>query len=1043
MKVHAQSCYVRPASDPTAEAAAWIHAGLAGRKPRLILVIGVEEGHVLELLEASGTGSTVIAVEPDAAAAAHVRARRHLTHPPGGRRVLLLSGPDYAGAAEAWRLFPARVDDCAMLVHPRLNAGPAVADAMRVAQGIVAGARSNAAARRKFAPRYLTNVLRNLPAMLQGGDAGALRDACRGLPAIVLAAGPSLDRAIPSLQRHPDRGLIIAVDTALRPLLAAGITPHIVVGADPSLGNARHFQWLPACPQTWLVAESALDRTATRVFDGRTLWFRLSNHQPWPWLAPHGFTVCQFDMWGSVLTAAFQVALFAGCDPIVIAGADLAFTGGQPYARGTTYEFDWAYGLSIGMSLEEWWHGQTSRSERKTTPDVHGRETSSTAAMLSFRDWLVESARKSGRRVVNATNDGILHGQGMVQSTLDRELDALPLVDVVFPPPAVATGRTPDEHVRRRVSEAVREVRGALEESRHVAIEAVWQEFSGDGYDRAGILAALAQFNLPLEPAPDRIGSPATQSAPALDARLARGVPEGLKRWRSLDAGVEVSAPREPQERRALLTQALRLQTEIAARLSDPQCPPDAVRTWLRDGGVALQQVPEPLRWAIVLFAATLGEAAGHTLPALEETGRAGGVADDLDRADLVKVTTAHQLVDWTRAAASVSDTPGPLVDAASRLARLEAQWRRRGIAPAAPESLTLALDAMPGTADASTGPGDHQVVRMPLARRDVAELLCGAVLDTGSTTVSLFGDEALGVALRVGTGTVGGHDRRPATAFLRTLMLRQAGAPRAVVAYRHGDEAVSLRFHAHESMRIDAHGRHRPHHQWPRGIIGELPLGETGAVAWGNGRSDPERITPAYVMYRRRAGDTPIVQELPVRPVIGSWVGKRLYWSCLPSGAGGWTGIASWAPGEDVRQLLPGVTTFDIREGDAGSLMLAPCHRRADDSIEPVVATHATSWREGQQTPVPLGPLGATSHRDTSSGWTAAAYPHADVVEIRTPDGRVFMVACPAPFRLAWAGRSLVISTIDLRLLQLPHAMEVLDATMPGTFDPRVWMQR
>src|SRR5581483_996644 len=103
------------------------------------------------------------------------------------------------------------------------------ARARGVAAHIVKGAQSNAGARRRFAGRYLLNTLANLPALIAEGDVTSLVDQFTGVPAIVVAAGPSLDNNIAQLGALEDRALIIAVDTTLRPLRAAGIRPHLIV----------------------------------------------------------------------------------------------------------------------------------------------------------------------------------------------------------------------------------------------------------------------------------------------------------------------------------------------------------------------------------------------------------------------------------------------------------------------------------------------------------------------------------------------------------------------------------------------------------------------------------------------------------------------------------------------------------------------------------------------------------------------------------------------------------------------------------------------
>ena len=103
------------------------------------------------------------------------------------------------------------------------DGGPPAVAAAQTLKRIVFGARANAEARRQFAPRYLTNSLRNAAAIATGRDVRELADAYRGVPAVIAAAGPSLDRVIDGLRGVASRALLISADTALRPLLTAGV----------------------------------------------------------------------------------------------------------------------------------------------------------------------------------------------------------------------------------------------------------------------------------------------------------------------------------------------------------------------------------------------------------------------------------------------------------------------------------------------------------------------------------------------------------------------------------------------------------------------------------------------------------------------------------------------------------------------------------------------------------------------------------------------------------------------------------------------------
>src|SRR5690606_30118257 len=71
-------------------------------------------------------------------------------------------------------------------------------------------------------------------------------DAAQGFPAVVVSAGPSLRRNMKLLAEPGvrDRVVIIAVQTVLKPLLAAGIKPHFVTALDFHEISKRFYEGL-------------------------------------------------------------------------------------------------------------------------------------------------------------------------------------------------------------------------------------------------------------------------------------------------------------------------------------------------------------------------------------------------------------------------------------------------------------------------------------------------------------------------------------------------------------------------------------------------------------------------------------------------------------------------------------------------------------------------------------------------------------------------------------------------------------------------------
>ena len=204
---------------------------------------------------------------------------------------------------------------------------------------------------------------------------------------------------------------LIAVDTALRPILESGLEPDLVVALDPSPLNARHLSGLRLPERTWLVSEAALDPAAFDSFGDHVAFFRVGDNDPWPWLGEHGVDVPVLAAWGSVLTSAFALAEWLGADPLLLMGADLAYTNNQPYCRGTTFEVDWARVVLEGQPLPKVSGSVRPLAERPSTSRALTASTVDSAPhLIAFRDWLVDRAAKSGRRVVNLTGAGILAG---------------------------------------------------------------------------------------------------------------------------------------------------------------------------------------------------------------------------------------------------------------------------------------------------------------------------------------------------------------------------------------------------------------------------------------------------------------------------------------------------------------------------------------------------------------------------------------------------------------------------------------------------------
>lgn len=258
------------------------------------------------------------------------------------------------------------------------------------------------------------NLLGNLDRYALGPGIVPLQGAASGLPAVIVSAGPSLQRnmhvlATPGVR---DRCVVIAVQTTLKPLLEAGVRPHYVTALDYHEISRRFYEGL-----------------TPRDVDGVTLIVDPKAHPSIPDAFPgdircvaNGFLdrvlgPTARDMGGlpagaTVAHLSFYLARHLGCSPIAFIGQDLGFTDGLYYARGTAIDDVWAPELNPFNTMEmmEWSRIARHRLHLQRLPDHEGKTILSDAQMVTYlqqfeRDFA--EAREQNIRVIDASEGGV------------------------------------------------------------------------------------------------------------------------------------------------------------------------------------------------------------------------------------------------------------------------------------------------------------------------------------------------------------------------------------------------------------------------------------------------------------------------------------------------------------------------------------------------------------------------------------------------------------------------------------------------------------
>jgi|GEM_PF-6148934 len=176
-----------------------------------------------------------------------------------------------------------------------------------------------------YAQLWFRNAVENLPVLETESPIDPLLNVLPGKTALVVAAGPTLDRSLPALKKLASQVAVVAAGAAVPCLKRHGITPHLVVAVDSDPVIAR--QVAGAETETWcLAAPLTVDSQLFASCRGRTFFFT-ADLVPGlnVWLKSLRLLPAYLRIGGTVAVTALDLAVRLGCTRIILAGIDLAF----------------------------------------------------------------------------------------------------------------------------------------------------------------------------------------------------------------------------------------------------------------------------------------------------------------------------------------------------------------------------------------------------------------------------------------------------------------------------------------------------------------------------------------------------------------------------------------------------------------------------------------------------------------------------------------------------------------------------------------------
>lgn len=239
--------------------------------------------------------------------------------------------------------------------------------------------------------RNLFNNLKYIPDSLSFED--LINNMPEDVPAIVIAAGPSLDSNINDLKAAQGKCLMISTDTALKPLALAGITPDVSAIMDGKK-DARYLSEESSKRVPMFCTPRSGD-TFMNLHTGVKFFTNNLCNQIKQFMDNEG---CYFDLLptgGSVANSCFGLAEMLHCKRIILVGQDLAYTGDKTHSKVTVRG-------AKETAVEDLEHVVMS-------VDINGDPIRSSREFTLYKEWFEdEIARHPDLHVIDATEGGVM-----------------------------------------------------------------------------------------------------------------------------------------------------------------------------------------------------------------------------------------------------------------------------------------------------------------------------------------------------------------------------------------------------------------------------------------------------------------------------------------------------------------------------------------------------------------------------------------------------------------------------------------------------------
>ena len=183
----------------------------------------------------------------------------------------------------------------------------------------------------------LKMLIQNIPNLFNEIPLDKYKDIYNGKTAVIVSAGPTLDRNIETLKKHRDKFVVFTVGTAVKTLYANNIKPDFLCIIE-TYNSSKQIEGLDLSDVNFITEPYA--HPELRSFNFKNIFSHISANSPINqfWAEICNENIEEYWSKGTVSYTALNSARLLGFSKIILVGQDLAYIEGQCYSKDSAYK---------------------------------------------------------------------------------------------------------------------------------------------------------------------------------------------------------------------------------------------------------------------------------------------------------------------------------------------------------------------------------------------------------------------------------------------------------------------------------------------------------------------------------------------------------------------------------------------------------------------------------------------------------------------------------------------------------------------------------